>query len=438
MIKNILKYVITLFVTISFSLTALVLVSFIPEENIQENITKSAKFLKQQGDERIPFEVNGRITYNDNCTDAIMLNIIYSLDRDNIVESIIKARRNYIPNVSTNFVEDTKGNLKFESDKYLMTHELEKLVNGVEQKSYDYARYWHGYIIILIPLLLLFDVIGVRISLQIILLTFLVILLYFIAKKRNCKYSFIYLISFIALDMFIWINTIQGMFVMILAVIISVFVANGKINSKNINLLLFIIGGLTAYFDFLTVPLVSLLLPLITYNLVNIRDTSLKTEFINFIKNSISWGIGYLGLWTAKWIISDLFFGTDIFKLCIEQIFFRIGTEGYNQVEHLSIWAILYNFAVSVNYTMGALYLITFIICFCTLISKGKKHYFTSQKIYYYLCAIIPIAWYGVIAQHSYQHYFYTYKTLLITLISVMLIVFDNRKKLDKENKKDA
>lgn len=432
MIKNILKYFITFVVlTIAFFIL-IVTVSMIPKNLIVKNIKKSAEILSNQT-ESIFVNSNGRTIFNHNSTDAIMLNIIHSIDRENLIESILRARRNYIPDVSSKFVEDTVGNLKFDSKRFLMTRELSNLVNGQEQKVFDYARYWHGYITVLIPLLIVFDIIQIRIILQMVLLIFLVMLLYYISKRRNWKYSFIYLFVFIAFDLFAWITTIQGILVMIISVVFSFLIANGKINNKNINIFLFISGALTAYLDFFTTPLMAFLLPVITYKLVNLEEEKIVKELINIIKNGISWLFGYLGLWFMKWAITDIVLDTDIIKLSFEQIILRIGIGGKKVNENLNLFALLKNCFQSTNIVSIAGYIITF--CWSiVIILKGKiKNFFKSSKLCYYICTIIPIVWFFIVASHSEQHYFFTYRTLLVTLLGLMLIVFDDRKIKEKD-----
>lgn len=438
MIKNIFKYIIAFGVTTIIFLLALIFISSIPKEYIENNIKKSSEELLFQS-ESIFVNSNGRSIYNHNSTDAIMLNIIYSIDRNNLLESVLRARRNYIPDVSTRFVEDTVGNLKFNSKRFLMTKELYNLVTDNNQKVFDYARYWHGYMVVLVPLLLLFDVLEIRIILQIILLFAFVILLYYISKRRNWKYSLIYLLVFLAFDLLAWITTIQGILVMIIAVMLSMFIANGKINSKNLNICLFFSGALTVYLDFFTTPIVTLLLPIITYKLVNLEESTFIKELINIIKNGIAWVFGYLGIWIMKWIITDLVLNTEIIKLSFEQIILRIGIGGKKVNENLNLFALLKNCMYSANILNVITFIITFISGLILLVKKNVKYYFKSSKLCYYICAIIPIAWFFIVANHSEQHYFFTYRTLLVTLLGSMLIVFDNRKNKENEDvKKDA
>ncbi len=431
--KNILKYIVAFITTTIIFFLLLVIISSIPKKYLEDNIKKSAEILNSQS-ESIFVDSNGRKIYNHNSTDAIMLNIIYSIDRNNLVESILRARRNYIPEISYRFIEDTVGNLKYETKRFLMTRELSNLVNNKEQRVFDYARYWHGYIVFLIPLLLLFDIVEIRIILQCILLISFVILIYYISKRRSWKYGFIYLITFIAFDLLAWITTIQGILVMIISIIVSIFTANGKITSKNLNLSLFISGALTAYLDFFTTPLMAFLLPVITYKVVNIEETTFWKELINIIKNGIAWVFGYLGLWIMKWIINDFILNTEVIKTSFDQIILRIGLDGGKKAsENLNLFALLKNCIFSANIINMACYIITFIFGIVFIFKRKINNFFKSSKLSYYICAIIPMAWFFIIASHSEQHYFFTYRTLLITLLGTMLIVFDDRK--NKEQK---
>ena len=70
------------------------------------------------------------------------------------------------------------------------------------------------------------------------------------------------------IDLITWSYNVQGMFVMLISLIASCLVAGGKINSKNLSYSLFVIGMFTAYLDFLTVPFVTCLMPIIINNLV--------------------------------------------------------------------------------------------------------------------------------------------------------------------------
>lgn len=122
----------------------------------------------------------------DNYTDALMINTAYSIDSQKPLYSAFVARKNYIPNITTEIYEDVPGELK-SSSKYSRHNEvgeLNDLVNNEKAESFEYARYWHGYLIFLRPLLILFNINQIRIMLTIILIILACILAYLIYKNK--------------------------------------------------------------------------------------------------------------------------------------------------------------------------------------------------------------------------------------------------------------
>ena len=108
----------------------------------------------------------------DNYTDALMINTAYSIDNNKPFESSFLARKNYIPNVTDDIYQDTAGELK-SSSKYKYHNEvgeLNDLVNGEKVESFEYARYWHGYLIILRPLLAFISLNEIRVIFTIMLI----------------------------------------------------------------------------------------------------------------------------------------------------------------------------------------------------------------------------------------------------------------------------
>lgn len=440
--KTFLKYILLYIAITAIFLSSLLIVSYIPQKAIKANVSESADIMVEEGEKR-RFRSFGRSLFNDNSTDAIMLNLTYTIDEENKLESIIKARRNYVPGITEKIVKDMVGDLPHETEEYLMTDELLDTVNGKKQVSYEYTRYWHGYIVILRILLILFNITTIRWLIQITLMTLIIILAYYLKKNTNSKKIAISLImAFIATDFFVWNYVIQGMFVMIIALLISIFIANKKINDKNLNMWLFISGALTVYLDFLTTPLVSILLPIIVYTAVNnSEETNTKKVIIRLIKNLIAWGSGYLGIWFAKWIIADILYDMDIVKLSFIQIYYRMGGIREFDCENIPLYGLLNNLINSLNYLVVSIYSFLFIYAMGRATLYKKKYFLSSEKIPYYVCFIIPLMWYYIISEHSYQHFFFTYKTMLIPLLSIMLIVFDDRNGryiIKKEDEKEV
>lgn len=440
--KTILKYALLYITIAALFLGGLLLVSYIPKDAIEDNVRESAEIMVKEGEGK-SFSSLGRVIFNDNSTDAIMINLSYTIDEDNRLESIVKARRNYIPGVTKEITNDLVGDLPHETERYAMTVELLNTVNGKEQMSYEYTRYWHGYIVILRILLLFFNITTIRWIIQITLIVLLIILMYYLKKNVSLKVAIALIVAFIATDISVWVYTIQGMFVMIIAVLVSIFIANQKINEKNMNVWLFVSGALTAYLDFLTTPLVSLLLPIIIYTAINNKETTFKTECMSLIKNSFAWGFGYFGLWAAKWVIADLLYDMEIILLSFVQIYYRMGGIREFDIGSVGLHGLLRNVVNSTNILVVAVYALIYIYAMARIDLYKKGYFLSSEKLPYYFAFLIPFIWYYAISEHSYQHFFFTYKTMLIPMLAITFIVLDDRKgkyllkKKKKEEKND-
>ena len=93
----------------------------------------------------------------------------------------------------------------------------------------------------------------------------------------------------------------------------------------------FVVGGLATFFDLLTVPIITLGIPLTLLILLqNKQDFNIKKSIIEIIKLSILWVIGYVMIFVSKWVIASIILQKDAITVAINQIFFRVnGSEDY-------------------------------------------------------------------------------------------------------------
>src|SRR5574344_2119485 len=164
--KTILKYILIYLVLILICFGSLFLTSLIPSSSIKENVSQSAELLKTETNRKI-VSIRDRKYMLDNFTDALMINTAFSIDSTKPVNSFMLARKNYIPNITQVEYRDAGDELKSAS-KYETLDQVGELcdtVNSDITESFEYARYWHGYLIFLRPLLLIFDILQIRIIL---------------------------------------------------------------------------------------------------------------------------------------------------------------------------------------------------------------------------------------------------------------------------------
>ena len=385
--KNILKYLLTFIICVVICFGALALSTLIPQGNIRDNIKESAEIMKKQGERFFVWSLGRELSIH-NSTDAIMLNMTYSLNNEDLVKSVLIPSRNKVPGVSTQeVVKDALGDLPRESKDYLMTEELSKLVDhNSDQKTYEYARYWHGYIPILRPLLLIFNISQIRILFYLITL----ILIAYLVKKiwdKNKILAISTILCFLIFDIVFWHLNIQGVFVMIITLSMACLIANKKINSNNITFAYFIVGALIAYLDFLTFPLLSFLLPLVIYTLFNKEDNK-KDLYTLLIKNMFLWGIGYLAIWASKWMLIDVIYQEGMIDHAITQVIYRTGiAENRMPFGQMVLGGILNNLASSFAIIILVFIFYLFVISVIVFDTKGniKKYILGSKKTIYYI-----------------------------------------------------
>lgn len=428
---QLLRYILVFIILICMYLILLTLSGLIPSSWMKDNVTKSSEILNEEGEKKfidLGYKQESIFLF----TDALMINTAYSVDSSNPLESSMLARKNYIPGQTQEVYIDSQYNLGA-SEKYInksngdlyQTKELYGLMHGENiTQSFEYARYWHGYLVILRPLLAIMSYSGIRIFLLIVAIILIGSLLFLIGKKINIQTAIFFLIGLLAIHIFYVTQSMNESFVILVGIASSIFILLKKDTKKNIGLNFFVIGSITIFIDLLTEPLITLGLPLIVYLLLmQKKGQSLKENIIDFLKICILWAIGYGITWLAKWILVSVLYNRPIIQIAIEQARFRSGDSNGN----FSL-----GFVVNRNFNFLSDTVMQFIALFILIFAMAKVIINIKKKIDikenllccipYVLTSILPIVWYFVLRQHSVIHAFFTYRILIITLISLLIL----------------
>lgn len=186
LINGALKYVLTFFVLILSFIILLTITSLIPREAMKENVKESGEILSSQTN-RLMVPIREFNVMFDNFTDALMINTAYSIDSSKPFFSSMVARKNFIPEKTKVVYKDAPGELRSAS-KYLeldQVGELNDTVNEDIEESFEYARYWHGYLVFLRPILCLMNIQTFRSFMLVLFVILAAILVAIIAKKVN-------------------------------------------------------------------------------------------------------------------------------------------------------------------------------------------------------------------------------------------------------------
>lgn len=286
-----------------------------------------------------------------------------------------------------------------------------------------YERYWHGYLVVLKPILHFFsytDIVFINMALQAILMFAVMHIL-----MKNKSYSLQ------AIFVFFWILTMQVviMFSMDYSVCFYIYMFAtlamllcDKVR-KNYIYTFLIIGMLTSYTDFLTWPLVTLVMPLIVFLYMG------NKKLLSVLMASVSWGIGYAVFWVEKWIIGSLILKQSIVQDALERFMMRSSIKVVNSEYETSFLKTLkLNFSVFQNKGYFVIFVLAFggiLILQLFRIYKGEKIKI-KESAKYLVLSLLPLGWYLVTTNHATIHYWMTWRTAAVFIVIIFTALVES------------
>lgn len=455
---KIIKYVSVFLILIISYMVLGTLTSLIPSNAMKNNVIKSSELLRENGDKKL-YSTGYKKEMLFFYTDAIMINTAYSIDNTKPLTSFLLARKNYIPgktkieNIDTQY--DLKGNKNYASGEkdFSTTKELYGLMHDEKiEDSYEYARYWHGYLLVIRPLLVLFDLSVIRI-IQIVIMEGLVLaMLFLIYKKIDLLTAIVFLFSLLSISIFVVANSINESLIFMFSFIMNIIILTQKDKIKDISLFFFIIGSITNFIDLFTVPLISFGLTATTYFLLmqkEEREFKITDYIKEFLKIGLAWGIGFGLTWIAKWIIVEVGLHRNIIEQAIKQAKYRATSPKDWTTKRSTAIIILRIIGSNIIYLSENIILLLVVLVTIYIIEEQirtrKKHINYKENLKdslpFIFLFLSPIAWYIVVKQHSGTHHFLTNRLLSISIINMFIIIKTmfkvKKEKIEVKNNKE-
>lgn len=383
-----------------------VLSCLLPDKSIKAHIAESAPKMVEEG--LYPQAIiRVEQCQMDNFTDALIMNQIYNIDRKHPVKSAMK------------MIRSSEKGRDWDQPRLLL-----RKVNGENLEEQHYARYWHGSTFLFRPLFLLMDFLTLRHILFIVSSIFIVLLLCVYYLKAGLIKTIALALGFLLTYGFVMQFSMQFFPVLALTVIGSLLVAKRE-QLANFGLLFFVIGSLTCYFDLLTTPLLTLGIPMaVMLSLKREDEFQLKDNIIEVSKLTLLWGLGFALTFLTKWALASLILGQNIFSDAYEVSLYRMEAEEFTRWE-----------AVTKNFGMLNLWMIGIaaaILLLFVIIKRLKISY--KKAVLFLIIGLMPYVWYLLLANHSYLHWWFTYRLQAITVVC-LLFMFCNGSSAMKDGK---
>lgn len=395
--KDVTKFIKVFVLLIASYFVFAVLSCLLPDKTIEAHIAQSAPGLAEEGS-----YPNAIITWDqcqmDNFTDALIMNQIYNIDRKHPVRSAMIVNRS------------SEGGLDWDQPGLLL-----RRVHGEELKSHQYSRYWHGNTFLFRFVLLLMDFNMLRWTLYLISGLLMVMLLCAYYPEAGTLKTMVLSFGFLVTCGFVTQFSMQFFPVLALTLIGSLLVIK-RDKSKDFGLLFFIVGSLTCYFDLLTAPLLTLGIPLaVMLSLNKESQFDLKRNLLTIIKLILLWGLGFALTFFMKWVLASLILGQNVLADAYEVALYRMDTEDFTRWD-----------ALSRNFKMIPLWMIIVAVAVLIVIDVVRHKRLNCKKaLAYLLVGVMPLVWYLLLSNHSYIHWWFTYRLLAITITCLMLMLSD-------------
>lgn len=405
--------IVSIFILIGVGFSLNLVAYILPTNTMEQHVLESSEHFEKSYPTPTPKASGGML---DSFTDALML-----------LTAGHKAEKTA--------VEEALLNKRYSITKHTPDKTLYRLGTEAETQSTNnltstsYARYWHGYVAVLKPLLLVVDYTGLRIINGIVLGGLLLLLWKQYKSINEQMYMLPILFAFIFINPISIVLSLQftGMVTLTLVALVMLSKYKSYFQNRPLSLIVFFtcLGGITSYVDLLTYPLITLGIP-ITYWITSVsvnRDSS--KDIVKMISlYSVVWGAGYLGMWAGKWLLATYFTDINILQDALHAAAHRTSTHTENAEAHIWYGKVLSHIF---KYSWGSILLVSALAGGYIFYKKYKCKediVYKIRRAYYplFLIALMPFVWYLIFQNHSYVHSWFTFRELAITVYVLVVI----------------
>ena len=372
----------------------------VPVDNVKD-AQQTADIFRQEGD-RPSVIPSFRGSTSDNYTDALM--IAEALFDDLQISPLEKAVHVYRRANSESATADIADYLEGKPMQWVI----------------PYARYWHGFLVILRPLLLVFGYADIRMlmcSMQMLAYAAIVASMIVKNKKELVIPFFAVMMTLSPMGTMISMQYFASFAIMALGML-AVLHYDAWLKQGARYFYFFVLTGmLTAYMDFLTYPLVTLGMPLILAVYLHLDEDRL---FWFAAAACICWGVGYAGFWGMKWMAASLFTGENMIYNALSHTKFHVSASEIDSDTRML--ALTENLKVVMHPGYLLMYLGCMAACAVHAIRKkcGIRTLFSGGRPLLLLIGLAPFVWWAITVTHSYLHDLFTYRIFAIAVFAVL------------------
>lgn len=397
--------------SVLLGLAALAVASFVPEAKILDTLYNSGLHLQREGEKPTVFD-HKESSQLDNYTDALML----------ISTAGMNSRD--LSSILTNPIFYYWHGDEAESDEELFhfAKDLQMFAEGTEPHGvWFYGKYWLGFRAILRVLLTHFDYLQIRRYEAVLFFLLFGGVVCSITKNVDSKTAMAFLVSILLVKPQVIVNSMQFSCCFLIAFAGMLLVPWVAEHPKWDNVFFLELGVVTMYFDFYTVPLVTMGFPLVYLAILRSRQGK-SVSLVWVLRCALVWFAAYGMMWVVKLCLTTLFTSYNGLENGFQSFFGRVGivkTEGLEDFYSVSrafqglksvlmpdhIGKLIYVAGIGLALVSG------FVSAFWNKVPFSVFRKFEGLL----LIAILPILWFVVTKQPIAIHYSFQYRSIALT-----------------------
>ena len=292
----------------------------------------------------------------------------------------------------------------------------------------QYFRYWHGYTVIARPLLTVLtynDLRGLLLTLSVGVFALLI-------KRLGADFGarFAFTAPFIVLNaMGYWVVATKAV-TWFLIIGASLLMTRRQSQEPPV-IAFFVLGALTAFFDFLTAPALIFTMPALIWLIYRRRSpTDRDADWAAIIAIGAFWLVGYAGLWAAKLIIAALALGEGVWQDAFSSIGHRLRGESVHVDAYWPGLALLKNLS-ALKTIWGVIAVgLFFVAPIFTAARRFRWRCIWHQGRLPLFIALAPLGFMEVLSNHSQIHAAFTQLNFALIFIIAGLVCFGGSQSL--------
>lgn len=388
----------------------------VPGALVRRNIARSVPLLQQEG--LYPEYFGFKLFQMDNYTDTIMLFEAAAMDETDPLTAMMRGTTYNVDNF-TSMQDDLARYLDARETGFDLPDDLE---------PFSYARYWHGYLIWLRPLLAFLTYGQIRLVQYGGLFVLLALVLARLWKQAGWRPALWFALSQLAVSVFFVPRQVQFFTTFFLAYAGCAWVLDKRFGPRTPFRLawgLVVLGTATAFCDLLVTPILTLALPMAVWLVcVPQRLCSGARQCAAVISGSLCWGVGYAVCWALKWVLAGLVTGQNVIGDAIHQMGVRTAADTWHGIE--LTWGNILAFVCQTLQDKGLFWPLVLLAVLCVaaflLCLRGRQALLRALPLG--LTALMAPVWLAALRAHSIQHGWFTWRALAPTVFAGLAFVY--------------